>query len=152
MIKVKFEKSAWSLILAGNLSRMLKSTSLFVWSRPKPREQRKLRTRHTATRQEQGTGNTDFGGEEALRSHDARWRAGRGCGGRQAWDYVSTGGSSGVCGVEWHLLLLVQTVDGGVGLLSGREGNEAEATAAAGLAVLQDDLDGISTRFLQRER
>lgn len=54
--------------------------------------------------------------------------------------------------MEWHLLLLVQTVDGGVGLLSGREGNEAEATAAAGLAVLQDDLDGISTRFLQRER
>lgn len=42
------------------------------------------------------------------------------------------------------LLLLVQSVGGGVGLLGGREGDEAEAAAATGLAVLQDDLEGLA--------
>lgn len=50
------------------------------------------------------------------------------------------------------LLLLVQGVDGGVGLLGGGEGDEAEAAAATGLAVLQDDLEGLETRIIVEQK
>lgn len=42
-------------------------------------------------------------------------------------------------GVE-NILLLVESVDGGLGLLSGREGDETESTGATSLTVNHDDL------------
>lgn len=43
-------------------------------------------------------------------------------------------------GVE-NILLLVKSVDGGLGLLSGREGDETESTGATSLTVNHDDLE-----------
>jgi hypothetical protein len=46
--------------------------------------------------------------------------------------------------ILWDLLLLVHSIDSGVCLIGRRQGDEAEATAAAGLTVLQDNLPIIS--------
>jgi hypothetical protein len=40
-----------------------------------------------------------------------------------------------------NILLLVQSVDGSLGLLSGRVGDEAESTGATSLTVNHDDLE-----------
>jgi hypothetical protein len=40
-----------------------------------------------------------------------------------------------------NILLLVKSVNGGLGLLSGREGDETESTGATSLTVNHDDLE-----------